>query len=221
MPENTLFTYWTALSPSQTFPDDSKWNAGEPAVIDRYWNGTSALQEKGYNWNNLTEVLSLWDSESIYFRFHCWYENLDPSSGDPEDRAFANAPDIIELFLRLPGCEDYFEITVTPQGNWRDLHIRVPHLRIDPEWTSGLSLDSRINKNERIWKGILRLPYSQLAVDGTAAAIPRSGDVWRVSFGRVVGKEPEIEYLSWRPTFTSWPDFHIPHSFGNLIFMEG
>src|SRR5690606_5819926 len=170
-------------------------------------------------WNNLTEVFSLWDSEHIYFRFRCWYQTALSSIEKAEALDIEDGPDVLMIFLKLPGCDDYFELVVNPDGSFHDLHIRVPHLRINADWSSGLVVDSQINESERIWKGVLRLPYSHLAVNGGNVPMPSIGDVWRTTFGRVVDINPEIEYLAWRPTFTSQPDFHVPHSFGNLIFL--
>jgi len=41
---------------------------------------------------------------------------------------------------------------------------------------------------------------------------------WRVNFYRVEGPAEPRFYSAWQPTKTPVPNFHVPDSFGKLVF---
>ena len=218
MPENTLFSYRTPEAGKTLFdPRNPLWEKCETATIDRYWNGKSALREKGYNWANLTHVRSLWNEEHVYFYFESWFDSLNINSDWGTESATEGLwnKDVVEVFLRPGTAASYFEIEASPLGQWMDLEILKPREEVDLTWNSDLELETVLNEHECIWRAFLGLPYQSMK-----ELPPEVGQAWRVNLCRIAGKEPDREYLAWRPTFTGQPDFHKPSSFGHLIFLD-
>lgn len=220
MPENTLFSYLTEESESTLFDAGAPlWDQCETVTIDRYWNGEYVLKERGLDWENLTRIASLWNEECVFFYFQCWYDTLNVN---PEWRAGAPAhglweKDVVEVFLKPAACDDYFEIEVSPLGQWLDGRVIKPRVKVDFDWDSRLRVKVVIDEEEHIWRAFLALPFEPMAEAGALARVPQVGEAWRLNLYRVTGEEPR-EYMAWRPTFTEEPDFHVPSAFGNLIF---
>jgi alpha-galactosidase len=218
MPKNAIFSYRTRQTEVDLFEDSHFWNRCEQITIDRYWNGKSALREKGYNWANLTHVRSLWNETSIFFLFQAFFDSLDVNpewSTEAPTHGLWNK-DVVELFLKPKAREDYYEIEVSPLGQWLDIHILEPHAQLDFQWSSRAQLKAALNNQERIWSVFLCLPCESMG-----DVFPEVGGAWRLNFCRIAGARPNREYLSWRPTFTEKPDFHAPASFGHIVFLDG
>lgn len=222
MPENTLFTYFTEESETTLFDFENPWwRRCDKVTIDRYWNGKSVLREKGYHWENLTRVASLWNEESILFYFQCWFNSLNVNREWSTDESVYGLweKDVVEVFLGPASCDDYFEIEASPLGQWLDVHVLKPRVHVDFSWNSGLKLKVKVDEKERIWRACLALPFQPMVEVLALERTPQAGEAWRLNLYRMAGEEPDREYLSWRPTFTPRPDFHVPSSFGNLIFL--
>jgi len=222
MPENTLFSYF---SPGEgNGPFESKhpaWTRAEKVAISRYWDGKAALKEKGPGWANMTEVKSVWTASHIYFHFCCWFAELNVN---PEWGTISSVPglwekDVVEVFLRPESCDDYFELEVSPLGQWLDVHIRKPRVDVDYRWNSGLRVNASIDKAGGVWNAVLEIPFAPMMECLGDRTTPLVGEAWRLNLYRMAGEEPEREYLAWCPTFTAVPDFHIPSAFGNIIFI--
>lgn len=224
MPENALFSYSTEETEATLFDSVNPfWQRADKATIDRYWDGRSVLKEQGYGWENLTRIGSLWNEETVFFYAECWFEalNVNPRWGTQEPVKGLWRKDVVELFLRPAACDNYFEIEVSPLGQWLDVHVRRPHAKPDFTWDSKLKLKVVVSEKERIWRVYLALPLQPMMETASLARPPQAGEVWRLNLYRMAGEEPNREYLAWRPTFTLQPDFHAPASFGNLIFLAG
>jgi alpha-galactosidase len=223
MPENTLFSYRSDEKEEALFDKrHPAWARPEKIFIDRDWMGRSLLREKGIDWKNLTQAASLWNDERIHFRFDCWFETLNIDEDLARDRSVRGLweNDVVEIFLKPEARDDYFEIEISPLGQWLDAHIRMPRIDVNFHWSSGLGLDVSIDREERIWRLFVSLPVESFAGPAGGMRPPVVGEVWRANFCRIAGDDPEREYLAWRPTFTPRPDFHVPASFGNLFFLE-
>jgi hypothetical protein len=77
---------------------------------------------------------------------------------------------------------------------------------------SGLRRRVRIDEKSRMWKAELALPMKCLTPRFDPAG------AWRVNFYRVEGPREPRFYSAWRPTGTPAPNFHVPESFGTLVF---
>lgn len=222
MPENTLFSYRTEETDKTLFNYNSPvWQQCEKAAIDRYWNGRSALKEKGLNWKNMTRVGSVWNDESVLFYFQCWYDvlNVNPEWSTAKSHPGLWEKDVVEVFIKPEPNEDYFEIEVSPLGQWLVAHVLKPRVDVDFNWKSDLKLKAEIDERQRIWRAFLVVPFQRMIEPAPEDRPPQVGEVWRLNLFRITGEDSNREYLSWRPTFTALPDFHVPQSFGNLMFL--
>lgn len=223
MPENTLFSYKTEEDESTLFNKDNPlWSRHDNVSIDRSWLGRPRIKEIGLDWRNLTQVSSLWNDADLFFYFQCWYDSLNIDREIAQDRSVRGLweRDVVEIFLKPEAYDDYFQIEVSPLGQWLDAHVHVPRVDVDFHWESKLKLAVSIEESEKIWRLFAALPFEGLMRAGRSVKRPADGEVWRLNLCRVAGEEPRREYLSWRPTFTPQPDFHVPSSFGNLFFLE-
>ena len=217
MPENAIFSHRTSETHTTLFdPFNKLWGKCEATAIDRYWDGRSALREKGHHWMNLTYVRSLWNEQVVFFYFESWFDSLNVNPGWSRETAIKGLwnKDVVEVFLKPGAAPGYFEIEVSPLGQWANMRIVEPRVEVDLEWNSDLELETLLSKHESIWRVFLGLPYKSIWEEP-----PEVGTSWRVNLYRIAGKEPHREYLAWRPTFTGQPDFHVPSSFGHLIFI--
>ena len=217
MPENAIFSHRTSETHTTLFdPFNKLWGKCEATAIDRYWDGRSALREKGHHWMNLTYVRSLWNEQVVFFYFESWFDSLNVNPEWSRETAIEGLwnKDVVEVFLKPGAAPSYFEIEVSPLGQWADMRIVEPRVEVDLEWNSDLELETLLSKHESIWRVFLGLPYKSIWEEP-----PEVGTSWRVNLYRIAGKEPHREYLAWRPTFTGQPDFHVPSSFGHLIFI--
>jgi hypothetical protein len=69
-----------------------------------------------------------------------------------------------------------------------------------------------VDEKRKIWSAELAIPMKSL----TANFDP--SEAWRVNFYRVEGRNEPRKYMAWQPTMTPEPNFHVPESFGSLIF---
>ena len=217
MPENAIFSHRTSETHETLFdPFNKLWGKCEATAIDRYWDGRSALREKGHHWMNLTYVRSLWNEQAVFFYFESWFDSLNVNPEWSRETAIEGLwnKDVVEVFLKPGAAPSYFEIEVSPLGQWANMRIVEPRVEVDLEWNSDLELETLLSKHESIWRVFLGLPYKSIWEEP-----PEVGTSWRVNLYRIAGNEPHREYLAWRPTFTGQPDFHVPSSFGHLIFI--
>jgi hypothetical protein len=217
MPENAIFSHRTSETHTTLFdPFNKLWGKCEATAIDRYWDGRSALREKGHHWMNLTYVRSLWNEQVVFFYFESWFDSLNVNPEWSRETAIEGLwnKDVVEVFLKPGAAPSYFEIEVSPLGQWANMRIVEPRVEVDLEWNSDLELETLLSKHESIWRVFLGLPYKSIWEEP-----PEVGTSWRVNLYRIAGNEPHREYLAWRPTFTGQPDFHVPSSFGHLIFI--
>jgi alpha-galactosidase len=223
MPENTLFAFRTFGIPEDVLcPHYTGWPRGETASITNLWNGEPADSVFGEFWNNSTHVVALWDESSLFFRFRCAFDELHvrPDWGEGGPIGGLWDADVAEVFLQPPGSEVYFEVEVSPLGQWIDVCVVKPRQIVDFDWRSEITARVQLVESERIWWATFRLPFSPMLEKSSTDSGPCLGDVWRVNLFRIAGKEPVRQCMSWQPTHTAQPDFHVPSAFGNLIFLE-
>lgn len=219
-----MFSTRTELSSTEVLhPAHPEWLEVPQVRITRLWNGKPATSEYGENWSNSTEVKSLWNASHLIFHFLCSFSELNVSpelgQGGPIDRLWEF--DVAEAFIRPSGFEEYFEFEVSPLGQWLDVRIIRPRVDVDFRWQSCLEVDVQLDRDSMIWTACLAVPFSSMqgSAVGQVERV-RTGDIWRANFFRAAGSPIAREHLSWRPTLTPEPDFHVPAAFGNLIFVD-
>jgi hypothetical protein len=247
MPRNALFSIRTDLGDDEPLDLGSPaWGDVPWAEIDRLWSGARPFEDvpdasgptetaqreaepepaadEGFRSEApdiRTRVASCWTPRSLFLRFSCRFTelNVDDQLGSDGPVPELWERDVVEAFLRPEGSREYFEIEVSPLGQWLDLRVIEPRRQIDWRWRSELSLRFELDRPAGRWETVVRLPYGPLRKERRSSG-PRVGEVWRSNFFRIAGTEPSRLYLCWRPTFTPTPDFHVPAAFGNLMFLD-
>jgi hypothetical protein len=161
-----------------------------------------------------TEIRSRWTNHHLYLLFVCPYTELNLK---PDPMTTAETPrlwnwDVAETFI---GSDDthigrYKEFQVSPQGEWVDLDIDRDDQKaqLGAAWNSGYSVRARIDRERRIWYGLMRIPFTSIDTRP-----PERGRELRIGLFRISGTEPR-ERHTWRPT--GGATFHTPEAFGTL-----
>lgn len=133
--------------------------------------------------------------------------------------------DVLEIFVAPERITRYFEIEVSPLGTLCDAVIDSPDgqratMRPDFSWDSPGTWAAirRVRRGrESLWRfeTLLAIPFADLQVP-----TPVAGERWRANFYRI-DRDAALgdEYCAWRPTGKNPPDFHVPESFGEIVFV--
>ncbi len=189
------------------------WRAAPPHTLDRLWNGTPAPTVLS------TTARLLWTASHLWLGFECGYAELDVDAPEQVDSATERVAlwdrDVCEAFVRSPReprPDSYKEFEVAPTGQWCDLAIHTPRVDVDWRWNSGMETAAAIDETARVFRAVMRLPF--VAFGGAPAA----GEVWAVNLFRIGRVDGARQYLSYAPTGTRTPDFHVPACFVPLVF---
>ncbi len=191
--------------------DHPLWEQVEVVRITRYWSGADATEERH------AEARVLWSHAALHVRFRCNQGEqlvVNPSPQTETKCLGLWDRDVCEIFV-APDPRfryRYFEFEAAPTGEWVDLAVQnLSNTReTDYDFNSGMTAAGKI-----IDGGIIvamRIPWS------ISLPQPKSGQKWRANLYRCVGSGEDRGYLAWQPTRTAKPDFHVPDSFGELIF---
>ncbi|MEO7659760.1 MAG: carbohydrate-binding family 9-like protein, partial [Pyrinomonadaceae bacterium] len=124
--------------------------------------------------------------------------------------------DVCEIFIAPDRLDPnrYFEFEVAPTGEWVDLAIRLSAAgrESDPNYFSGIKTAAQIEKG----KVTMAMKIGWTAFGKT----PSAGDIWLGNVFRCVGSGATRGYLSWQPTKTELPNFHVPSKFGSCEFVK-
>lgn len=191
--------------------DNKAWKKGEEVSIDKYWSGENAPAGRQF------KAKLLWSKTALYVRFEANQTeplvvsekaNLATKTRGLWDR------DVCEIFLapRTADFRRYYEFEIAPNGEWIDLGIyQMPDKReTDWDYDSGMKSAAKIEK-DRVWMAI-KIEWKAFK------STPKAGDVWLGNILRCVGRDPARGYLTWQPTFTKEPSFHVPEKFGEFEF---
>lgn len=188
------------------------WRLAEPHSLNRLWNGEPAPAALG------TTARLLWTMTHLWIGYECGYSELDIDA-EPDaavERVALWDRDVCEAFIRNPReprDDSYKEFEVAPTGQWCDLAIHRPRVDVDWRWNSGMDTAAAIDDEARVWRAVMRLPFT--AFDGAPAA----GEAWHVNLFRISRVDGARQYLSYAPTGTTTPDFHVPACFVPLEFV--
>jgi len=192
---------------AEGFPEHASWGSVPAVRFDCDWQGRNAdpLRE--------TEVRLQWRVDALYLRFLARYRSIHVfTEAEPNGRRDQLwERDVAEVFLQPPGsgARSYKEFEVSPNGFWIDLEIGPGEKR---DLRSGLRRRVKVDEQNKTWVAELALSMKSLTVRFDPAK------VWRVNFFRVEGASEPRFYSAWRPTGTPAPNFHVPESFGKLVF---
>lgn len=192
---------------------NDSWLTAEKTTMDRYWSGENAPLGRHFS------VRLLWSQTALYGRF---------DSNRSEPLVISDRPDltqktiglwdrdVCEIFL-APNADEprrYFEFEVAPTGEWVDLAIDFTSGARVTDWdfVSGMTAAARVDEDCVVMA--IKVPWKALG------KVPRSGDVWLGNLFRCVGAGPDRGYLTWKPTLTPEPAFHVPEVFGRFLFTD-
>lgn len=202
---------------SEDFPisdlDNKAWKSSKSISIKYYWSGEKAPEGRRFNTN------LLWSDTALYVRFEANQAEPLVVSETPDLKSKTRGlwdRDVCEIFLAPKSKEfrKYFEFEVAPTGEWIDLGIhQKPDERItDWDYESGMKTAARIEERKVI---------TAFKVEWRAFGVtPKAGDIWLGNILRAMGSEPNRGYLTWQPTLTEQPNFHVPEKFGEFEFVK-
>lgn len=193
--------------------DNETWEQAENVAIDKYWSGDPA------SIGRRSQVKLLWSQTALYVRFEAIQSeplnvNETPNLASKTNELWNR--DVCEIFI-APNREEankYFEFEIAPTGEWIDIKIHLkPDGRItDLNYDSGMQSAAKI-ETDKIWM--------MIKIDWKAfSKIPEVGEVWKGNLLRCVGSGKTRGYLSWQPTKTKKPNFHVPAAFGDFEFVK-
>jgi alpha-galactosidase len=184
-----------------------EWEKAQPISFCSDWQGNNPDPQRE------TTARVLWNAQTLYLRFECRYRDLTVfDDSDPDGRRdHLWDRDVAEVFLQPDPSRlhEYKELEISPNGMWIDLNISPSGLA---DLKSGLERSVFLDKPSHTWTAEIAIPITSL----TPKFDPTKE--WRVNFFRVEGKREPRTYLSWQPTRTPQPNFHVPEAFGVLRF---
>ena len=193
--------------------DHRFWETAEEIEISKYWNGEKAPKSRRF------EAQLMWSDTALYVRFEMDKNeplvvsetpNLETKTLGLWDR------DVCEIFLATNRTEfrKYFEFEIAPNGEWIDLaiHQNSDERITDWEYRSGMKSAAKIGKKEIAMA--FKVEWNAFGVT------PKAGDIWLGNILRAMGSEPDRGYLTWQPTMTKTPNFHVPEKFGEFEFIK-
>jgi hypothetical protein len=167
-----------------------------------------------------TEAKLLYDDEFLYVAFRCPDQNIWATFKRRDQHLWEE--EVVEVFLQAdPQQGNYIELEVNPLGTMLDIYLLdirkpLPYESWNSQrlkwgvWVSG-TVDGKPGDQE--WTCEIALPFEDVV---TAKNIPpRAGDRWRLNLYRVE-QRPVPGLWAWSPTFKD--DFHVPKSFGEIVF---
>ena len=191
--------------------DHKEWRNAQPIQIDHYWSGDEAPAGRR------AEARLLWSSKALHIRFVCHQAEPLVTSVTPQTEKKTMGlwdRDVCEIFIAPDAnlVERYLEFEAAPTGEWLDVAIHWTPEKRESDWEfhSHMTTAARVEK-DRVTIG-MRIPWNHWIHE------PQKGERWRVNLFRCVGSDPGRGYLSWQPTRTPEPNFHVPQVFGSLVF---
>lgn len=193
--------------------DAPAWQAIPAVTLATTWRGDPAPAALG------TTARLAWSAAHLWVAFECAYTELDADAGPDVDTTVERVAlwerDVCEAFVWCPAEPretSYKEFEVGPTGQWCDLAIHEPRVHVDIAWQSGMATAAAIDEDARTWRAVMRLPFAAFG------AVPAPGDVWRANLFRIGRVDGARQFLSYAPTGTAAPDFHVPAAFVPLRF---
>lgn len=188
------------------------WQSAIWLPILKQWNGMGAGSR------GATFFAARWSNEFLYFGFRSQFKLLTMSD-HPErfkkTRELWNKEDVVEVFIAPDPAtiNRYKEFEVSPSSQWIDIDLDRDRNLIDFEWASGMECQSHVDFSESLWQAELRIPLESLRLQTPAAGARLAVNVFRVELKSGL-------YLTWNPTLTPHPNFHVPSRFGRMVLTQ-
>lgn len=192
--------------------NQTAWQAAALFSLNLNWRGEAVPAELA------TYVRVFWTPTQLWFGFECHYTELDIDEqyDATQERYALWERDVCEAFIRSPlepSLESYKEFEVAPTGQWFDVAIRHPRVEVEWDWQGGMLTVGAIDAEAEIWRAVMVLPFAAFGVT------PQSGAIWHANLYRISRLGGVRQFLSYAPTLTATPDFHVPDRFVELQFI--
>ena len=190
------------------------WQCAEAASLHFYFSGVRA--EAGRH----AKAQLVWNEKALFVRFEGNQEEPLIVNNKPNIKEKAIGlweRDVFEIFVapEAENVEKYFEFEAAPTGEWLDAKIEIlpsGERRTDFGYDSEMRVAARISGDKILaamkinWKAFGKKPVER--------------EVWRGNLFRCVGVGKTRGYLTWQPTETETPNFHVPDKFGYFEFAK-
>ncbi len=220
---------------SSSVPTYGCFRASGPIIVDgllveRDWNPLTVVHLNSWDGkrreNPPTSAWMCWDDTNLYVAFNC-------TDSDVQGRRMAHdAPiyegEVVEVFLDPTGeGKSYYEFAVNPAGSTLDARFQDVHDSegLDPKhwnctgFTAAVMVFGTLNSSsdhDAGWTAELAIPFA--ALDDAGNRPPQQGESWHVNLCRTEFAPEGAYYLTWSPTLTPKPDFHVPARYGVVRF---
>ena len=192
---------------------NAAWKKAERVNVERYWSGKEAPAGRRF------AARLLWSRSAFYVLFEANSGEALVVSEMPDltkktmglwDR------DVVEIFIAPDAKEPrkYFEFEVAPTGEWLDVALDLTTGTRVSDWKYASRMESFAKVEKDKFLAAMKIPLSAFG------RIPEVGEVWLGNLLRCVGKDPGRGYLTWQPTLTKEPAFHVPEKFGEFRFVD-
>ena len=190
---------------------NADWSNTRRIQITSYWSGEEAPRERQ------AEARILWSKKALHVRFICHQDEPLIISDKPQTEKKTMGlwdRDVCEIFIAPDPnvVERYLEFEVAPTGEWLDVAIDLTTGKREADWEFNSHMTTAAKVERNYVTLAMRIPWNHWIHE------PQKGERWRVNLFRCVGKDPGRGYLSWQPTRTPQPSFHVPKAFGWLRF---
>lgn len=191
-------------------PKSAFWAKAEVAKFDKGPRGEAHAQPP-------TEVRVKWTKQNLYVLYVAPYEKMylttNPQTKKDTDKLWDY--DVVELFIGddFDNIQRYKEYEVSPQNEWVDLDIRKDEKKFDQKWDSGMQSATRIDKENKIWYCVMRVPWKSITKKPVEA-----GAKYRVNFYRIEDGPKDRKFFAWREVGS--PSYHTPEKFGVLELVQ-
>ena len=189
------------------------WDKAVEVGVGKYWSGVAAPEGRHF------KAWLLWSDTALYVRFEANQNEPLVVNGKPDLTSKANGlwdRDVCEIFIAPDKAvrDRYFEFEIAPTGEWIDLGISVTSKKRISDFDYSSKMESAVFVEKEKVVMAIKIPFRSLG------HVPKRGEIWLGNLFRCVGKDPTRGYLSWQPTKTKRPAFHVPSKFGEFEFTK-
>ncbi len=197
--------------------DDAVWTAATTVGAFKQPNGGPSAPAMA------TDVKLAWDNENLYLGASVKDDDARNTHTKNDDTTWEG--DVVELFLQVPGKEDYYELQWTPAGSTFDAHFtghRQPAweeaAKFQSNMTSKAIVDGDVNADgaDKGWTVEAAIPWKSLGFDKA----PDAGTQLAANLYRIDDKGThDFQHMAtWAPV---GGDFHQLNGAGTLVLGGG
>ena len=191
---------------------------------DPAWQKATALSDFTYPWRTdhppLTTFRALWDEQFFYFLYRAEDPDIITKTTDGGERDVVNS-DRVEIFFKSDDNMDpYYSLEMDALGRVLDTEGRY-YRNVDFKWNwpeGGLILKASTDEEGYWVEGAISL--ASLRQLGMLEGNELKAGLYRGEYLQKENGETEVRWISWIIPDSEKPDFHIPSSFGILVFGE-